>query len=98
MKNEVFAVLDKRTGTYKAPLYFPHKVEAIRFLEGIANNPQSDLGRWPLDYQVNKLGTFDTSTGRHEDSEIEEVCQIVDLIKKDTGNTVDVVEPIRKNG
>lgn len=95
MTKFVYAVKDKRVNAYKPPFVTDHVAEATRAIEGVCNNPESDLNKWPLDYQLDQLGLFDLKTGQFT-NDLKEVCQIFDLLKKPRHDNNDPVEPIRK--
>jgi hypothetical protein len=92
---KIFAIRDKRTNAYREGLVLkPHMAEAVRMFEQIANNPESDLNKWPLDFQLDQIGEFDMRQGTIVNDQ-KEVCQISDLIKKTDRPIIDPVETRR---
>jgi len=83
----VYAIKDKRTNEYQQPLVFAHVAEASRFFEDLVNNPQTQLAKWPLDFQLDQIGTYDQKTGKVTHLQ-QEICQIIDLKKKRTDTTI----------
>lgn len=91
---KIFAVRDKRVNVYKTPMFFSHLAECMRALEGVVNNSETDLYKWPLDYQLDQLGEFDVKLGTFVHDQ-KEICQIIDLKHKERHDNNDPVEPIR---
>lgn len=91
---KVFAVMDKRIGEYKPPMFFEHQAECVRVMEQVVNNPDSDLNKWPLDFQLDRIGEFNRKTGEMK-LDRDEICQVADLIKKEK-QEVDRTTPLKK--
>lgn len=96
---KIFAIKDKRTGHYKPQLMlFPHVAEVCRQMEIIVNNPDTDLYKWPLDYQLDQLGDFDTKNGNFT-RDPKEIVQIIDLKRpQEVRQNRQVVDPVSENG
>lgn len=91
---KVYAVKDKRINHYKPPMFFNHLAECTRTMEQIVNNPESDLYKWPMDYQLDQLGEFDPKLGTFVHDQ-KEICQIMDLKKEESRPTIDPVADLR---
>lgn len=64
MKRKLFSVYDVKAQFYGNPFLFTHKGEAIRAFMTAANDPQTNINRYPEDYQLFYLGEFDDVTGK----------------------------------
>lgn len=64
MKLKVFSVRDAATEVFTRPFFMLTKAEAIRTFAKEANEPESNLSNYPLDYELYYLGTFDQDSGK----------------------------------
>lgn len=64
MKRKLFAVYDLKAQFYGNPFLFTHKGEAIRAFMTACGDPQTNMYRYPEDYQLFYLGEYDDTTGR----------------------------------
>jgi hypothetical protein len=63
MELKVFSVYDSKAGFYGNPIYLHTKGEALRTWEDAANDPQSQIGKYPADFTLFEIGEFDNVTG-----------------------------------
>lgn len=92
---KVYAIKDKRTNEYEKDLVIrAHMAEAVRLFEEVSNNPETKLHKWPLDFQLDELGEMNMKTGEVT-HQVKEICQIMDLIKKETRPIIDPVQEPR---
>lgn len=66
MRNNIYSIYDKQSEIYGRPFYAVNDILAKRTFETIANNPESDIHKYPQDYKLVKLGHFDTKSGHIE--------------------------------
>lgn len=59
----VYSVLDKQTDKYSNPFYAHNDTLAMRMYQKVQENPESDLAKYPQDYKLVRLGSFDERTG-----------------------------------
>lgn len=69
MKMSICAIYDNKTGTYTPPFYVRHPGQAERWFLAQAMDNTSDINKFPADYSLMALGTFDDTTGDHENYE-----------------------------
>lgn len=62
MIRKVFTIFDAATKTYSPPMLYRTIEEAIRVFRREVNEPTSQLSRYPADYSLFELGTFDDET------------------------------------
>lgn len=71
MKYGVYSMRDKQVGFTEPKLFMNDKVAVRNFAAAINNSPAgSDLGFAPGDFDLYKLGEFDTEKGIFTDSEL----------------------------
>lgn len=58
-----YSLHDTKALTYSAPFYQPTDGAAVRVIEEIARDPNTTVGRYPADYRLYRVGSFDTDTG-----------------------------------
>lgn len=66
MIQKVYSVYDSKSEGYLQPFYVKSRGEAIRGFTEIANDNNSSIGKWPADYTLFELGSFDTDTGKFD--------------------------------
>lgn len=60
----IFSVYDSKAESYVQPFYVPRVNVGIRMFAHAANNTETDFGRFPGDYTLFQIGTFDSDTGQ----------------------------------
>ena len=63
MKRKVCCLFDSKLGTFRQPFLVEKIGEAERALEYWANDPKSDLYRYPDEYSLYEIGKFDVDKG-----------------------------------
>lgn len=58
----MFSVYDEKASTFCAPFFSVNADVAIRDFAYAANDLSTDIGRYPIDYTIYHIGTFDTET------------------------------------
>lgn len=59
----IYSVRDTKALAFGVPIFVPHEVVATRAFVEECRNPNSQLSRYPEDYELYKLGTFDDEYG-----------------------------------
>jgi len=62
MKHKIYSVYDQKAEAYLPPFFLPAKGVAIRTFSEACNDPEHQFGKYPADYTLMELGTFDDST------------------------------------
>ena len=65
---KIFSIFDKQSNTYGRPFTAVNDVRAQRAFNQLKENPESDLCKYPQDFKLTRLGTFDPLTGKIETS------------------------------
>jgi len=58
---KVYSVYDSKVEAYLPPLYFKSKGEFLRSFAEAANDPKSNIGKYPADYTAFEIGEWDDS-------------------------------------
>lgn len=66
MQLKVFSIRDSKAETYNTPWYKSTEGEALRDFHTAVNDPQSFLNKYPKDFDLYLLGSYDPSTGQFE--------------------------------
>lgn len=66
MIHQVLAVFDEKAEAFAQPFFQQSDVLALRAFQAAVRDSESLLNKFPRDYSLYKLGTYDDSTGRFE--------------------------------
>lgn len=75
-----YAILDLKSQTYNQPYFLSGDGVAMRQLHMIANDPESMVSKYPNDYRLFRVGTFNIKTGEIA-SELNYICDAASLKK-----------------
>lgn len=59
----VFAVEDVKAGVFGDPIVVEHEAIAVRSFAEVANDAQSNICKYPDDFRLVRLGSYDTVSG-----------------------------------
>lgn len=59
---EIYAIKDTKVG-YGQPFYLHNDQEAERAFRGLVKEPESNIGKWPQDYELWNIGQWDDELG-----------------------------------
>lgn len=59
-----YCVLDKKSLVFNTPYFLINDDVAIRQFHSVVNNPESMVNKYPEDYTLYKVGSFDMLKGR----------------------------------
>lgn len=63
---KVYAIYDVKAEAYMQPFNAETAGLALRSFAGAANDPQTTIGKFPTDFILYEIATFDEHTGRYE--------------------------------
>src|SRR5258708_3350659 len=63
MLTHAYCVYDRKAQLYNVPFFAITDGSAVRSFQDLANDPQTTVGRHPLDYVLFRVGSFDDATG-----------------------------------
>lgn len=83
MQLQVFAIRDCKTEQFGNPMYLITAQQAIRGMGEEINNAESkdNLHKYPEDYALYSLGTFNTDNGEFEIHKPRLIIEAKDLVK-----------------
>lgn len=59
----IFQVFDSKAETYHQPFFAQATGAGLRSFSAACNNPEHDFNRYPADFTLFEIGTYDTQTG-----------------------------------
>lgn len=83
MKLKAFCLRDVKADTYGAPFFVPNVAIAVRLLGEMVQDRRTDVGKYPADFSLYSVGSYETNTGLLEASELEMVCSAVSCLPKE---------------
>lgn len=66
MRLKMFCVFDAKISLFMAPFFFRATGEALRAWEGTVNDPKTQFYRYPSDFILFEIGSYEESTGQVE--------------------------------
>lgn len=63
MINSFFSVYDSKAAVFCTPFFSENNHTALRAFRYAANDQTTEIGKYPSDYTLYKIGTFDNLTG-----------------------------------
>lgn len=98
MHQNVYAVYDQAAKAYLAPFFLNNDEMAIRIFRDCANSNDHQFGRFPSDYTLFHLGTFDDTTGMLESWAPQKIISALEVLVDDNQPTQeDLIAPL-ENG
>lgn len=79
----IVSMFDSKVSAFGPPGFVVHLGEALREWENAVNDPKSNPGKYPSDFQLYQLGEFDNSTGVFTPKTPELVASALEYKKKD---------------
>lgn len=58
-----FSIYDEKAKTFSKPFFMPSMGLALRALNDIVDDPQTSLAKYPQDFKLYNLGSFDDNKG-----------------------------------
>lgn len=63
---KIFAIKDLKIGSFTKPFVDTHEQNAIRGFEQVINDKQSMYAKYPEDFELWKIGSFNDESGKVE--------------------------------
>lgn len=76
----IFAVYDHRLGGYTTPFVFQTEGMAWRWFADQLADPSNPMCRWPQDYELHVVGSFDKQSGKVVGDEIASLVASADVV------------------
>lgn len=72
MQVKMFSIRDTKLSVYRRPFFFQHEIEALRAFIEVIRDGNTEVSRFPEDYDLYHIGDYDevtglvTTTGHHK--------------------------------
>lgn len=76
----VYAIFDKAVKSYSQPVFTQNDILVKRIIKQVAEDPSTDLAKYPDQYTVYHIGVYDTETAQIVDQENTVVCEVISLL------------------
>lgn len=63
MLKKVYSIYDEKACFFSAPYVSTNDLTALRSFSQVATDPHTEIHRFPTDYSLYEIGTFDDFTG-----------------------------------
>lgn len=63
MTTKIFCVYDAKAQCHRFPFFQPSTGQAVRMFGAMANDPQSEIGKYSQDFSLYECGVWDDQTG-----------------------------------
>lgn len=84
MLQRCFSIYDSRTVYYQPPFFSPTTFSGVRMFEHLVRDPTSLASKFPEDFSLYQVGSFDDTTGQLIPSVPEVVCTAAQLVHRTT--------------
>lgn len=78
----IVAIKDVATLSFAAPVAVPHVAVAVRSVQQEASSSDSQMGKYPAEFELWQVAEFDVETGEVT-AKLERVAQVSALVRKD---------------
>lgn len=93
-KLRMFVVYDSKAEIYNTPFCMNTVGAALRAFADQANDPSTMIGKYPTDYDIFEIGTFDDNSGKIEAHEARaHLAKAQDFVKEQSE-----LWPVKQNG
>ncbi len=82
MNQRIFVIKDHKAQIWKQPFYSQTVTEAERAFIDVLNDQDSTIAKYPKDFSLYTLGTFDTLNGTFETTDPVLICDALDHVKQ----------------
>lgn len=76
---KVYSLLDMKAGAFAQPFYMLHDAQAVRAVVELAADLSTTVGRYPADFALCRLGTFDDASGMFGNPMVENLGTVASL-------------------
>lgn len=82
MKLSAYSLRDTKAEVFAAPFFVPNDAIAIRLLSQLVTDTRNDLGKYPQDFMLYRIGTYDTESAKLESCNVDLVCTASSCLPK----------------
>lgn len=84
MVTKVFAIQDVKSEMFHTPFFYPHNGQALRAFTELVRDGQSMVSKYPGDFKLVWIGTFDDASGKLVASDMVTLGFGTDFVASDT--------------
>lgn len=82
MKLRVFALRDNKADAFGSPFFVPNDAIARRMVGELVQDKRTEVGKYPAEFAVYEIGTFDPGTGVMVGIQPTVVCSVLSCMPK----------------
>lgn len=82
MKLNAYSLRDVKAETFAAPFFVPNDNLAIRLLNELVLDTRSNLGKYPADFMLYRIGSYDSEHALLVPCQVELVCSASSCLPK----------------
>jgi len=75
-----YSILDSKTGIFSQPWFFNHDQSAYRAVKEAGSSKDNNLGKYPEDFHLYKIGAFNDSTAEFTQGQLQAMGSIASLL------------------
>lgn len=83
MKLQAFSLRDTKAETFAAPFFVPNENIAVRLLSQLVLDKRTDLGKYPQDFMLYRVGDYDTDNAALSACQVELICTASSVLPKE---------------
>jgi len=76
----IYSIKDIKMGQFNNPACQQNHAVMMRGLSTVLENPESPYAKFPMDYQVFQIGTYNPVDGQIDNTVVEFVCNMAELV------------------
>lgn len=76
---KVYSLLDMKAGAFAQPFYMVHDAQAVRAVIELAGDLSTTVGRYPADFALCRVATFDDASGVFVSGPVENLGTVASL-------------------
>lgn len=80
---QMYTIKDEKSCIYNTPFYADNVTDAVRTFTVTAENPKSAINKWPQEFSLYFVGTYNQQTGIVSQPKLpEHICSAVSVLAK----------------
>lgn len=83
MIRNMYCIRDSKVGVYYPPFTMDNDLYARRFFNDLCQSADSNVSKYPADYDLYRVGTFNMVIGLIESRDIEHICSALNPFKEE---------------
>lgn len=83
MQKQVFVLLDSKSKVYSTPMFSINEQTMLRSMTDLANDPNTEPGRYPEDFSLWAIGWYDDLKGEIDYQPPQHVVNMIHLVHSD---------------